>query len=400
VLRKTRLFSPGPTPLSPRVQEALARPILHHRSDEFREIFRGCIRDLQGFLKTTEDVILLASSGTGGMEAALVNTVSPGEQALCLVAGRFGERWVEIGRAHGIDAVPLEAPWGEAVSVDAVAQALAKTPKVHAVCVQYSESATGAQHDVRALGKLLRDRPSTVLIVDAISAAGAMPLEAEAWGLDVVIVGSQKALSLPPGLAILSVSAKAWRQIEACRSPRFYFDLLKERKGQRDGSTAFTPAIAHLSALRASLDEIAALGGVDALVTNAAMLASMTRAAAVALGLPLVSPHHAGDALTALYPPEGIDAARLLRFLKSEFRATVAGGQGRLSGRILRIAHLGYYDVLDILGLLAALEVALSRHGHVFPAAAGVAAAQAEYLRRTKAASAEVPAASTRELQT
>jgi aspartate aminotransferase-like enzyme len=381
VLKKARLFTPGPTPLSPEVQAALARQIPHHRSDEFRAIFRACRVGLQRFLKTKGDVLLLSASGSGAMEAAVVNSVSPGDRMLVCVAGSFGQRFADLGRAHGIHVALLEAPWGEAVAPARVAEALDTDPSVRAVFVQHSESSTGVRHDVEAMGRIVRTRPDVVLVVDAISGAGAMPLETEAWGLDLVVVGSQKALALPPGLSILAVSDKAWGRIETVRSPRFYFDLLRERRGQADGMSAFTPAIAHVVALQEALRVVEQKGGVDALVANAGLLASMTRAAARALGLPLVAPRDYGDALTALCPPAGLEAAAVVKGLKSAFAATVAGGQGQLQGRILRIAHLGHYDTTDILGLLGALEITLHRMGHRLVLGEGVAAAQAEYLR-------------------
>jgi aspartate aminotransferase-like enzyme len=380
LIRKPRLFTPGPTPLSPGVQEALARSVVHHRTDEFRGIFRASIAGLKAFLKTGDDVLVLACSGTGGMEAALVNVLSPGETMLALVAGNFGERWASLGRAHGMDVRILEAPWGEAVPLEAVASALDRDPQIRGVFVQFSESSTGVRHDVEGLARLTASRPDTVLVVDAISGAGAMPLETAAWGVDVVVVGSQKALALPPGLAFVSLSAKAWARADASKAPRFYFDLRRERKAQGEGEAAFTPPISHVVALKASLDALEAMGGVDALVRNAATLASMTRAAAGALGLPLVAPKDHGDALTALYPPPGLESGAIVKGLKAEFASTVAGGQGRLKAKILRIAHLGYYDTTDILGLIGTLEIALRRLGHRFEAGTGSAAAQAAYL--------------------
>jgi aspartate aminotransferase-like enzyme len=312
----------------------------------------------------------------------VVNVVSPGERALALVAGSFGQRWVEIGRAYGMDVQVLEAPWGEAVPPQAVAAALDRDAGLRAVLVQLSESSTGAAHDIEGIGRVVRRRADTVLVVDAISGAGAMPLETAEWGVDVAIVGSQKALALPPGLAFLSVSSKAWTRMGVANAPRFYFDLRRERRAQTEGESAFTPAISHVVALRAALDYVEALGGVEALVGNAGLLAAMTRAAAKALGLPLVAPRHHGDALTALFPPEGLQAGAIVQALKREFASTVAGGQGQLKGKIFRIAHLGNYDVTDTLGLLGSLEIALHRLGHGMQLGAGVAAAEAEYLRR------------------
>jgi aspartate aminotransferase-like enzyme len=385
MIRKARLFTPGPTPLHPAVLEAMARPIPHHRTDEFRAVFKECTVGLQSFLKTTDDVLILACSGTGGMEAAVVNVMSPGEKMLALVAGNFGERWANLGKAYGLEVQVLKAGWGEAVAPEEVARALDADPSIKGVFVQLNESSTGARHDVEALARITRGRPGTLLVVDAISGAGAMPLETAAWGVDVVVVGSQKALALPPGLAFVSVSARAWERMESARSPRFYFDLRRERKNQATGESAFTPAISNMIALRAALEFVKGLGGVDSLVANAATLAACTRAAAGALGMPLVAPKAYGDALTALHPPAGIDSGAIVKTLKADFASTVAGGQGELKGKILRIAHLGYYDATDILGLLATLEVVLHRLGHRFDLGAGMAAAEKEYAGRAPA---------------
>ncbi len=383
MIAKQRLFTPGPTPLHPVVQEALARQIPHHRTEEFRALVKACARSLQDFLKTEAEVLLLACSGTGAMEAAVVNVLAPGDTMLALVAGSFGERWVALGQAHGMNVRVVEAPWGQAVQPEALAEALASDPSIRAVFVQLSESSTGVRHDVERLARVLRDASSdALLVVDAISGAGALPLAMDAWGLDVVIVGSQKALALPPGLTFLSLSARAWERAETLRTPRFYFDLRRERRAQAQGEPAFTPAISHVVALHAALRWLESAGGVDMLVHNAATLAAMTRAAAGEWGLPLVAPDDHGDALTALYPPEGLSAPDLVKALKREFGSTVAGGQGRLQGRILRIAHLGYYDVTDQLGLLASVELALARLGRAVEFGRGVAAAQRVYRER------------------
>jgi len=385
MIKKERLFTPGPTALHPAVQAAIARPILHHRTDEFRGVFRDCRAGLKTFLKTSDEVLILTTSGTGAMEAALINVLSPGETMLALVAGSFGERWAALGKAHGMEVQTLEAPWGEAVSPAAVADALQKNHKIRAVFVQLNESSTGAMHDVKSLASLVRERPDTLLVVDAISGAGAIALETEAWGVDVVVVGSQKALALPPGLAFVSVSARAWERIEATKSPRYYFDLRREKKAQLEGESAFTPAIAHVVATKAALEFVASIGGVDGLVKNAGMLARMTRAAAHATGMPLVAPRDHGDALTALYAPPGLESGAIVKALKADFASTVAGGQGKLKGKILRVAHLGYYDTTDILGLIATLEIELQKLGHKFELGKGVAAAQAAYLEGARA---------------
>jgi aspartate aminotransferase-like enzyme len=385
MIHKPRLFTPGPTVLHPDVQLSLARPIVHHRTEEFRSLLQECIRGLRAFLKTNRDVVVLASSGTGAMEAALVNVLSPGEAMLALVAGKFGERWARIGEAHGMDVRTITAACGEAVAASDVACALDADPKIRAVFVQHSESSTGVRHDVEAIARVIRTRPNVMLVVDAISGAGALPLETSLWGLDIVVVGSQKSLALPPGLSIIAVGERARERIEKTNAPRYYLDLRREIRSQASGDTGFTPAITHIVALRAALDAIARQGGVDALVRNAATLAAMTRAAAAALGMSLVAPRDHGDALTALYPPEGVDAGEIVRKLKAEFAATVAGGQGELKGRIFRIAHLGYYDATDLLGLIATLEIATRQLGGRVTLGRSVAAAQSEYLRLLEA---------------
>jgi aspartate aminotransferase-like enzyme len=385
MLKKERLFTPGPTALHPAVMQALAKPIIHHRTDEFRAMFKSCSAGLKEFFRTSDEVLVLAASGTGAMEAAIVNLLSPGDKMIACVAGNFGERWAALGKAYGMNVTVLEAGWGEAVSPQAVAAALDKDPEIKGVFVQLSESSTGACHDVEAIAKITKSKPNTLLVVDAISGAGAMKLETEAWGVDVVVVGSQKALALPPGLAFISANARAWERIDASKSPRFYFDLRKEKKSQGGGETAFTPAISHIVALKAALDFIEGLGGVTALVENAGTLAAMTRAAGQALGLPFVSPKAYGDALTAFYPPTGVDSGAIVKGLKGEFLSTVAGGQGALKGKIFRVAHLGYYDTTDILGLLGSLEIILHKLGHKFELGKGLAAAEQEYLRRAAA---------------
>lgn len=382
MIPKTRLFTPGPTPLSPVVLQAMGKNIPHHRTDEFRAIFKGAREGLQRFFKTTQDVLILSCSGSGGMEAALVNTLSTGDTMLALVAGNFGERWANIGKAYGMDVQILEAEWGTAVKPEAVKAALDANPKIRGVFVQHNESSTGVKHDIQAIASVVKDRADVILVVDAISGMGAMPLHTEEWGVDVVVVGSQKSLALPPGMAFVSVNEKAWQRIATTKSPKFYWDLQRERKNQVNFESAWTPPISLVVALDAVLKELDAAGGVDTLVKNAGTLAAMTRGAAYALGLPLLAPNDYGDALTAMRPPAGIEIGKITKILKGEFKSEVAGGQGKLKGQIMRVAHLGYYDVTDILGLLGTLEIALHKVGHKFTPGAGIAAANAEYLKR------------------
>lgn len=380
MIPKVRLFTPGPTPLSPVVLEAMGKNIPHHRTEEFRTIFKSARAGLQSFLKTQNDTLILAASGTGGMEAAVVNAASPGDTVLAAVAGNFGERWASLGKAHGMTVETVEATWGTAVKAAQIADALRRNPAIKAVFVQHNESSTAVKHDIEAMGRVVRDHPDTLLVVDAISGVGAMDFRTDEWGVDIVVVGSQKSLALPPGLVFLGVSEKAWKRTAETTTPRFYFDLARERKNQANGESAFTPAISLVVALDAALKAIEAAGGVDALVRNAGTLAAMTRAAAKAVGMSLFAPDDFGDALTALRPPTGIEAPALSKTLKSEFKSQVASGQGKIKNDIIRVAHLGYYDVTDILGLISTLEIALHRAGHRFDMGAGVAAAQRAYL--------------------
>ena len=382
MIPKTRLFTPGPTPLSPVVLQAMGKNIPHHRTDEFRAIFKGAREGLQRFFKTSQDVLILSCSGSGGMEAALVNTLSTGDTMLALVAGNFGERWANIGKAHGMDVQILEAEWGTAVKPEAVKAALDANPKIRGVFVQHNESSTGVKHDIKSIAAVVKERTDVILVVDAISGMGAMALHTEEWGVDVVVVGSQKALALPPGMAFVSVNEKAWQRTQTTKSPKFYFDLLRERKNQVNFESAWTPPISLVVALEAVLKDLEAAGGVDVLVKNAGTLAAMTRGAAQALGLPLLAPNDYGDALTALKAPAGIEIGKITKILKGEFKSEVAGGQGKLKGQIMRVAHLGYYDATDILGLIGTLEIALHKVGHKFTPGAGIAAANAEYLKR------------------
>jgi aspartate aminotransferase-like enzyme len=385
MIPKVRLFTPGPTPLSPVVIEAMGRNIPHHRTDEFRTIFKSARALLQRFLKTENETLIIAASGTGGMEAALVNAVSPGDTMLVAVAGNFGERWANLGKAHGMKVVTVEAAWGTAVKAAQIQQALQENPGIRAVFVQHNESSTAVRHDIEAIGGVVRQRQDTLLVVDAISGVGAMDFRTDEWGVDIVVVGSQKSLALPPGLVFLAVSEKAWKRAAEATAPRFYFDLARERKNQVNGESAFTPAISLVVALDAALRAIESAGGVDALVRNAGTLAAMTRAAAKAVGMSLFAPEDYGDALTALRPPEGIEAPVISKTLKTEFKSQVASGQGKIKNDIIRVAHLGYYDATDILGLIATLEIALHRAGHRFEMGAGVAAAQRAYLERKAA---------------
>ena len=380
-----RLFTPGPTPLLPAAQRAMAAADVHHRTAEYRTLQQRVIADLKTFVGTQNDVILLASSGSGAMEAAVSNLTSPGEKVLVLTAGKFGERWRDLAKAFGCRVELVTAEYGQTFSLDEVQDKL--SPEVRAVYIQATESSTGCRHDVKGVARLLRGG-DTLLVVDAITGLGTTHLDVDGWGIDVIIGGSQKAVMVPPGVAYLAVSERAWQRMESARNPRYYFDLRKERKVAAKGESAFTPAISVVAGLAASLDYIREMGGGDlsagreALIGNAETMAEMTRAAAQAQRLALFAAVPSA-ALTALLPPPGTDSGEIIKLLRQQFGAVVANGQGEMKGKIFRIAHLGYYDYMDTMGIIAALEhileyVARPRH---FEFGLALKAAQEVYAR-------------------
>jgi len=396
MIRKTRLFTPGPTPLLPAAQFAMAAADIHHRTQEFRALFLRVLEQLKVFVGTKNDVLLLASSGTGAMEAAVSNLTSPGDRVLVLSAGKFGERWEALGKAFGCAVDVIKAPNGKTFSLDEVRQAL--KPETRAVLMQATESSTGARHDVKGVAELLKSAKSdALLIVDAITGLGTTHFDVDAWGVDVIIGGSQKAVMIPPGLAYLAVSDRAWAAMETSKNPRYYFDLRKERKNAQKGESAYTPAVALIAAMGAALDYIAAQGGGDlaagrkALVDNAETCAAMTRAAVEALGLKLFAPDAPAAAATAVLPPEGVDSGVIVKELKSRFATVITNGQGEMKGQIFRIAHIGFFDYMDTIAIVGALEQvaasALKLPGFQFGQA--LAAAQKVYAERTAKAPAE-----------
>jgi aspartate aminotransferase-like enzyme len=394
MIRKTRLFTPGPTPLLPAAQFAMAAADIHHRTPEFRALYERVLGQLKTFVGTKNDVLLLASSGTGAMEASVSNLTSPGDRILVLTAGKFGERWESLVKAFGCQADVVSAPYGETFSLDAIRAAL--KPGTRAVFVQATESSTGIRHDIQAIAQLLRSAaPNALLVVDAITGLGTTRLDVDGWGIDVIIGGSQKAVMIPPGLAYLSLSDRAWKAAETSKNPRYYFDLRKERKNAQKGESSYTPAVALIAALGAALDYIAAqaggdlAAGRDALIDNAETCAAMTRAAVRALGLELFGPSHYSAAATAVLPPAGVDSGVIVKELKSRFAAIVTNGQGEMKGQLFRIAHIGLFDFMDTIAIIAALEqVAASKlnlPGFAFGQA--LAAAQQVYAERSGLAS-------------
>jgi aspartate aminotransferase-like enzyme len=365
MLRKNRLFTPGPTPILPAAQTAMASFSLHHRTADFRGLFTRVLADMKDFIGTQNDVLVLASSGTGVMEGSVSNLTSPGDKVLVLTAGKFGERWRDLAKAFGCSVEIVSAPYGETLSIDEVRAKL--TPEIRVVYLQATESSTGARHDVKAIADLVRQSGNdTLLVVDAITGLGTTHFDVDGWGIDVIIGGSQKALMIPPGLAYCAISERAWRRMETAKSPRYYFDFRKERKSAAKGESAYTPATSLFAALGAALDFVRQMGngdlvaGREALIANAEMAAEMTRAGAQALGLKLFAAKSPAAALTAIEAPDGVDSSAIVKEFRESFSAVVANGQGEMKGKLFRIAHLGYYDYLDTIGILAALEHVLA----------------------------------------
>jgi len=388
MLLKNRLFTPGPTPLLPAAQTAMASFAMHHRTADFRALYTRVLSDMKQFIGTQNDVLVLASSGTGVMEGSVSNLTSPGDKVLVLTAGKFGERWRDLAKAFGCAVDVLSASYGETLSLDEIRQKL--TPDVRVVYVQATESSTGARHDVKGIAKLVRALgDETLLVVDAITGLGTTHLDVDGWGIDVIIGGSQKALMIPPGLAYCAVSERAWKRMETAKSPRYYFDFRKERKAAAKGESSYTPATSLFAALGAALDFIRQMGngdlvaGREALVNNAELAAEMTRVGAKALGLKLFAPSSPAAALTAIQSPAGIDSGKIVKEFRETFSAVVANGQGdAMKGKLFRIAHIGYYDYLDTVGILAALEhVLASVTGKPVEYGAAVRAAQEVYAR-------------------
>ncbi|MHB1020937.1 MAG: pyridoxal-phosphate-dependent aminotransferase family protein [Acidobacteriaceae bacterium] len=361
MIRKTRLFTPGPTPLLPAAQFAMAAADIHHRTPEFRALYQRVLAQLKEFVGSKNDVILMSCSGTGAMEASVSNLTSPGDRVLVLTAGKFGERWSALAKAYGCQVDVVEAPYGKTFSLDEVRAALKL--ETRAVYMQATETSTGVRHNVKAVADLLKSTKSeAVLVVDAITGLGTTHIDMDAWGVDVLVGGSQKAVMIPPGLAYLAVSDKAWDRMESTYNPRYYFDLRKERKNAQKGESAYTPAVALIAGLGAALDYIAAQGGGDLatgraqLVENAETISAMMRAAVSALGFKLFAPESPAAAVTAVLPPEGMDSGVIVKELKSRFAAVITNGQGEMKGHLFRIAHLGYFDYLDTISLIGALE--------------------------------------------
>jgi aspartate aminotransferase-like enzyme len=376
-IRKQRLLTPGPTPLYPPALHAMMASDIHHRTEDFRKVYRSCLADLKEVIGTPYDLLMFAASGTGAMDAAVSNLFSKGDKVIVCTAGKFGERWAEIAKAYGLDATVLTAPYGEVVTPQRVEAALAQEPAAKGVFVQASETSTGAMHDVEAMGRAI-SKTGAIFVVDAITGFGTMPLDVAGWGLDVAIGGSQKAFMIPPGLAFMSISPKAWKLAETATLPHYYFNLKKEKKSGDAGESSWTPSTSLILALAEALRYVKQIG-MPHLIENAQLLARATRAAVQALGLELFSPGSPGSSVTAVKAPAGMDSGVIVKEFRTRFGAIIANGQGTMKGQIFRVAHLGYFDFADLFGMVAELEIILAANGHPVKYGTGVAAVEEIY---------------------
>ncbi len=370
-MKKKYLLAPGPTPVPSSALLAMATPIVHHRAPEFAPVLKEVQEGLKYLFQTKNDVIMLASSGTGGMEGSVANLLSKGDKALVVVGGKFGERWRDICNAYGVETINIDVTWGEAVDGSIVKKHLDENPDIKAVLLQASETCTGVMHPVKEIADYVKERENTVLIVDAITGLGVFNLPMDDWGLDVVVTGSQKALMLPPGLAFVALSDKAIKMMETSDLPKYYFNFKKELKAIAKNSTAYTPAVSLIVGLKDILSMLRE-EGLENVFARHEKLANATREAVKALGLTLLAPNAPSNALTAVNAPEGTDAGSIVKLYREKYGITVAGGQDHLKGKIFRLAHLGYSDTFDVVIAISALEMILAELGVDFEKGAGI----------------------------
>jgi len=357
----------------------MSRPIIHHRTPQFQVILKEATEGLKYVFQTKNDIFILASSGTGAMEAAVINLLSNGDTALIIQGGKFGERWTEICKAFGINTEVLDVEWGKAVNALDIEKKLKSNPKIKAVFTTQCETSTGVVNDIAACGQVIKNTEA-VLVVDAISSLGAIDLKTDEWSADVVVSGSQKGLMLPPGLGFISVSPKAAKLIEASKSPRYYLDLRKSKKALDKNDTPFTPAITLIIALNEALKMIRE-DTLEVVFTRHKKLADATRAAAKALGLELFAPLAGSDVVTAVKVPAGIDGEKLVKTMRDTYGVTMAGGQDELKGKVFRMAHMGFIEEFDIITGISCLEKVLAQMGYKFQMGTGIKAAEEVFLK-------------------
>ena len=376
---KRFLITPGPTPVPPEVLLAGAEPIVHHRAPRFVEIFNETIEGLKYVYQTSNDIIVFAASGTGAMEAAVVNVVNPGDTVIVASVGNFGERWVKLAGKWGAEVVALDFEWGTKADPAAIAKALADHPEAKAVYVQFSETSTGVVNDIKAIGEIVAKTPA-ILVVDAISGLGATDLPTDEWQVDVCVAGSQKALMIPPGLAMVAVSEKAWKVVEACTTPRFYFDWVSARAKAKEGQTAFTPAVSLFVMLNKAIEMIRDEGLANVFERHA-VLSRGCKEGVKALGLELFGPDDPqANSVTAVKVPAGVDGGKIGKLARDRYGVWLAGGQGRLKGQIFRFGHCGYFGASDIVVGLSVVEMVLAELGYDVKWGASVGAAEQVFL--------------------
>ncbi len=375
---RPRLFTPGPTQIPEQVINAMSRPMQHHRSPEFKELFREVTAQLKAFFQTEHDVLILTSSGTGGMDACVVNLLKQGETVITVEGGKFGQRWGQICRAYGLNVISLEVEWGDAIDPGEVEAAVLEHPDVAAVFLTHSETSTGVAFDVRAIAEKVRQHSDALVVVDGITSVGVLPFYKDEWHIDVCVSGSQKGVMIPPGLAFVALNDRAWQRAENSNLPRYYFDFLRARKALQSANTPWTPAITLMLGLHASLSMILDKG-LEYFWDKYERLAFATREGARAIGLELFA-KKPSSALTAIKIPPGIDGKQFVELLRTRYGVTVAGGQEHLKGKIFRVAHMGYYDHLDMVAFASAMEMALHDLGWQFELGKAVATVQAAYM--------------------
>lgn len=383
MILKKYLLAPGPTPVPPEVLLKLALPVIHHRSPDFLPILDSVKKGLQWIYQTKNDVLILCSTGTGGMVAAVNNFFSPGEKVLVINGGKFGERWVKIAQAYGLDVIEIPVEWGYSVNVERVEEELKKNSQIKGVFIQASETSTGVYHDIEAVGKVVKNYDDTLLIVDSISALVAHDIKTDEWGIDVMVSGAQKGFMLPPGLAFISVSEKAWKKNERSKAPRFYFNLKKERENLAKNQTNFTSAVSLIIGLDEAL-KLMQKEGLENIFRRHALLAYATREAIKKIGLNLFPKGTPSNAVTAIEAPPGIDGQLIYKTLREKHGITAAGGQDKLKGKIFRFAHLGYADKFDIIIGISALEMTLKELGYPVTFGKGVAKAEEIFMEDKK----------------
>ncbi len=373
-MEKQYLLAPGPTPVPPEVLARMAEPVIHHRAPVYEKILAEVREGLKYLFQTKKEVLIFASSGTGAMEGAVTNTLSPGDKAIVVEGGKFGERWTNICKAYGVQTQVLSVEWGQPIDPALIAQALQADPSYKAVFTQATETSTGVLYPIKEMAEIVSRYPGTIMVVDAISHLGAVELPMDEWKLDLVVAGSQKAIMLPPGLSFAALSDKAWEFAGKSTLPKYYFDFKKELKNLVKNQNAYTPAVSMIMGLAESLQGIRK-EGLKNIFARHAQLARATREAMLALGLKLYAPRAYSDAVTAVLAPPGVDGEKVVKGLRDRHNLTIAGGQDQAKGKIFRIAHMGYVDKFDVIMAVAAVEMTLQELGYAVETGKGVRAA-------------------------